>query len=272
MVAKDYRNQAWTKLSGKWGIMALCALIYSLILGACSSFSTVTNFDITPPGVSMLFSLIGSVGSLLLSGPLIIGTSTLALNVSRGKEIQVEQLFSGFKNYVSALALYVINSIFIALWSLLLIIPGIIKSISYSMSYYILIDNPNMGANEARKQSMAMMAGHKWRYFCLMFSFIGWLLLCALTLGILWFWVSPYMQTAQSEFYHSLLAERANLTQQPTTNGFTDDTATSRTQQPADPFEESDTTKEFPVESVAKQPEADTTVNTHGENDSNQTE
>ena len=264
MFAKDYRNLAWTKLSGKWGIMALCTLIYSLILGACSSFANMNNFDGAPPSVKMLFTSIGTVASLLLSGPFIIGMSTLALNVSRGKEVKVEQLFSGFKNYASALALYLINSIFIALWSLLLIVPGIIKAISYSMSYYILIDNPNMGANEARKQSMAMMEGHKWRYFCLMFSFIGWIILCVLTLGILTFWVTPYIQTAQSEFYHSLLAERGYATHQPEPDGSANDTATAQTQPPAEPFEEYDATKELPETGSPEQ--------TPDENEGNQTE
>lgn len=264
MFAKDYRNLAWTKLSGKWGTMVLCTLIYSLILGACSSFSAMKNSNAAPQGVSMIFSFVGSIGSLLLSGPFIIGMSTLALNVSRGKDIKVEQLFSGFKNYISALALYVINSILVALWSLLLIVPGIIKAISYSMSYFILTDNPNIGANEARKQSMAMMEGHKWSYFCLMFSFIGWILLCILTLGILSFWVTPYMQTAQSEFYHSLLAERAYTTQQPVDNGSANDTATAQTQPSAEPFEEYGATKEAP--------ETDSPDKTHDENDSNQTE
>ncbi len=264
MFAKDYRNLAWAKLSGKWGTMALCTLIYSLILGACSSFSVMNNSDVTPQGINMIFSFVGSIGALLLGGPLLIGMSTLALNVSRGKEIKVEQLFVGFKNYVSALALYVINSILIALWSLLLIVPGIIKAISYSMSYFILTDNPNIGANEARKQSMAMMEGHKWNYFCLMFSFIGWIILCILTLGILTYWVTPYIQTAQAEFYHSLLAERGQTASPPEPDVSTNDTSTEQKQPPAEPFEE--------YGAAGEHSETDAPDKTPDENDGNQTE
>ena len=65
-----------------------------------------------------------------------------------------------------------------------------------------------MGANAARKRSMELMRGNKWRLFCLHCSFIGWLLLCILTLGILTLWIAPYLQTAQAEFYRDLIAER----------------------------------------------------------------
>ena len=73
------------------------------------------------------------------------------------------------------------------------------------MSYYILIDNPGLSANEARKRSMAMMRGNKWRLFCLDFSFIGWIVLCVLTFGILVFWVAPYQEAARAEFYQDLI-------------------------------------------------------------------
>lgn len=79
-------------------------------------------------------------------------------------------------------------------------------SYAYSMSWFILADNPDMPATEARKRSIAMMRGNKWRLFCLDFSFIGWMLLCILTLGILTFWIMPYVQTARAEFYQDLLA------------------------------------------------------------------
>ena len=74
------------------------------------------------------------------------------------------------------------------------------------MSYFILADDPNIPANEARKRSMEMMRGNKWRLFCLDFSFFGWILLSILTLGVLYFWIIPYIQTARAEFYQDLLA------------------------------------------------------------------
>lgn len=74
------------------------------------------------------------------------------------------------------------------------------------MSYYVLADNPEISANEARKRSMQIMRGNKWRLFCLDFSFIGWWLLTVLTLGILSFWIQPYKESACAAFYSRLIA------------------------------------------------------------------
>lgn len=194
MKARDFRHVAWNKLRGNWGTMALSTLIYELILAACAALS---------------YYLIGGLASLFLTGALILGMSYMALNVARQHEVQVQQLFDGFKNYVSSLALFLLIVIFTFLWSLLFIIPGIVKAYSYSMSWYILADNPRMPVNQARKKSMELMKGNKWRLFCLHLSFLGWLLLGILTLGILYFWIFPYIQTAQAEFYRDLIKETA---------------------------------------------------------------
>lgn len=187
--ARDFRKAAWEKLSGKRGVTALITLLSALIYGACSSLNAIK---------------IGSVALLIIGGPLALGLAEVALNVVRRNDVKVEQTFSGFKSFGKAFCLYVINGVFVFLWSLLFIIPGIIKSLSYSMSYYVMLDNPELSANEARKKSMEIMDGNKWRLFCLNLSFIGWMLLSILTLGILFFWTKPYFQTAQAEFYESI--------------------------------------------------------------------
>ena len=183
MNAKDYREKARESIKGKWNLLALVVLIESLIMGA----------------VSMTF-----VGEILLAGPLALGIAGITLAVVRGKEIKLENMFDGFGNFVSALLLYLLNTVLIFLWSLLLIVPGIIKAYAYSMSFYVLKDNPNMEANDARKASEQMMYGHKWKLFCLHFSFNGWILLSALTFGILMLWVLPYMRAAEAHFYENL--------------------------------------------------------------------
>lgn len=193
MKARDYRHAAWEKLRGKWGTMAIATLIYALILGACGALSLI---------------YIGGFAALFLTGAFALGLAIMALAAARKQEVRAAQLFDGFKNYGSSLALYLLIAIFTALWTLLFIIPGIVKAYSYSMSWYILADTPQMGANAARKRSMELMRGNKWRLFCLHCSFIGWLLLCILTLGILTLWIAPYLQTAQAEFYRDLIAER----------------------------------------------------------------
>lgn len=196
--ARDFRHSAWNKLSqtNSWLYMVLITFVYELILGACTALSAVA---------------VGEIALLLLLGPLTLGFAMVALDVSRGRQARAERLFDGFKNFVSAFLLALTNAIFIILWSLLFIIPGIIKAYAYSMSTYILADNPSIGVNEARERSIRMMQGNKWRLFCLHCSFIGWWILCLLTFGILTLWVTPYMKVAVSEFYHDVSGCNANV-------------------------------------------------------------
>ena len=91
--------------------------------------------------------------------------------------------------------------IFILLWTLLLIIPGIIATYSYAMTFFIIADDPQAGALEAIGRSKEMMRGHRWKLFCLFLRFIGWSLLCLLTFGIGFLWLTPYMQTSLAHFY-----------------------------------------------------------------------
>lgn len=187
--AKDFRNIAWQKKTGKWGLLALITLIDLVFFSACGA--------LTLCGV-------GGVAHIVIRGPLLFGCSIVCLNVVRGREVKLEQMFDGFKNFANTFLLGLLNLVFFLLWSLLLVIPGIIKLLSYSMSYFILIDNPEMKPNDARKASMALMKGNKWRLFCLTISFIGWFILSIITCGILFFWVLPYVATAYAAFYESI--------------------------------------------------------------------
>ena len=99
----------------------------------------------------------------------------------------------------------ILPTIYIVLWSLLLLVPGIIKSFSYAMTNYILIDHPDLSVNEAITHSRHMMNGNKWRFFLLNLSFIGWGILCILTLGIGFIWLVPYMEATFAKFYLDLL-------------------------------------------------------------------
>ena len=99
-------------------------------------------------------------------------------------------------------------AVFTLLWSLLLYIPGIIKAISYSMSFYILAENPEMSAREALNESKKIMHGHKMDYFVLALSFIPWILLVMITFGIAAIWVAPYMQLTITNFYHSIKTKK----------------------------------------------------------------
>ena len=204
MKAKDFRSLAWNSLgcswTGRiWGTFAVIALLHT-VLSAVSGM--------------LMFAVVGLAITIVISGPLCLGLAIVATDAARGYDISVESYFSGFNNFATSLLLWLLNQIFIFLWSLLFIIPGIVKTYSYSMSFFILRDNPTMSQDEARRMSISMMRGNKWRLFCLDFSFIGWGILCVLTFGILTFWVMPYMQTARAHFYQDLI-NRATAPQAP---------------------------------------------------------
>ncbi|MBQ9113186.1 MAG: DUF975 family protein [Clostridia bacterium] len=193
MTANQIKIRAWTALTGKWGTYAAMILLYSLIMLVLSLLSIVG---------------IGAIGILILVGPFTVGFAITALHVARKEEISVSNMFGGFKLFGKALALDILNNIFVFLWSLIFYFPGIVKSYSYSMSYYILADNPGMSQAEARRESVRMMRGHKWHLFCLHWSFLGWFMIVVpLTFGIFTFWLVPYMQTANAVFYENLKRE-----------------------------------------------------------------
>ena len=192
MTAKDFRDRARAALAGKWNKFALAALIFALLSGAVNGL----------PGV-------GQVVSLIVTGPLTFGMVLISLFVIRGADFDVSKLFDGFKDFARVFCLYLVNSIFVFLWSLLFVIPGIIKALAYAMSGYILADDPAISQADARKLSMKMMEGNKGRLFCLYLSFIGWIFLSMLAFCIPLFWVIPYMQTATAAFYEDVRASYA---------------------------------------------------------------
>ena len=182
--AKFFRESAWAQLTGNWKPAVLFALVYILIIGAME-------------GAKALSFL-----SIFILSPLAYGYYVTFLGFKRtGEEVKIKSLFDGFKDYKRVLLTTLLQNIYIVLWTLLLIVPGIIKSISYSQTFFVLKDNPELKNNAAIERSMAMMEGHKMEYFCLTLSFIGWILLSILTLGIGLLWVSPYMATAMAHFY-----------------------------------------------------------------------
>jgi uncharacterized membrane protein len=180
----ELRQFSREALKGNWGSAILLCIIFSVI-GALSGF-------------------IPYVGAIIIGGPLTLGFTICFLNLIRREPFRLESLFDGFKRFVPAMLLYVLQSLFIVLWTLLLIIPGIIATFRYSMAYFILNDNIEMTAKEALKASKEMMKGYKWKLFSLYLSFTGWILLSILTLGIGFLWVGPYMYAATASFYENL--------------------------------------------------------------------
>ena len=119
-------------------------------------------------------------------------------------------MFDCFNNYGRALSVSLLQAIYLILWTLLLIVPGIIKAYSYSQTFFIALDKPELGAEECINESMRMMNGYKMKLFLLDLSFIGWWLLSILSLGIGFLWLLPYIYTSRSHFYEELKVETAN--------------------------------------------------------------
>ncbi len=197
MHIQELKKLSWNQLQGRYW-MVLLAVFLVMVISSASSYYYV---------------------GILISGPLFVGQATYLLNIvetdAKGEEF--ERLLDGFKkSFVVSFLTYLLQMIFIVLWMFLLIIPGIIKALAYSQTFYIIAENPEMSPMDVLRRSEEMMKGHKTRLFLLILSFIGWFLLGALALGIGIFFVLPYFQTTMANFYVDLRGEKKRLS----TDGF----------------------------------------------------
>ena len=151
-----------------------------------------------------LIPVIGLLAVCAVSGPFSLGLAGFFLAISRKQDVRLAQVFSGFDRLWIGFGAYLLMGCFIFLWSLLLLIPGIVAAMSYSMTYFILAEDQSISAREALRQSQRMMYGHKWKYFCLLWRFFWWFLLCILTLWIGYLWLQPYLWTSFAKFYDEI--------------------------------------------------------------------
>lgn len=187
----ELRAVSRTTLSGNWMMAALATLVYLLIAGGVSSIPVA-----------------GSVLAIIITYPLAYGFAILFLDLFReGKPIDIGKLFDGFKDFGRVWGTLILVAIYTILWTCLLIIPGIVKSYSYALTPFILKDEPELKYNAAIEKSMRMMDGYKMKLFLLDLSFIGWMILSVLTLGIGLLFLQPYMNTARAAFYEDLKAK-----------------------------------------------------------------
>ena len=155
--------------------------------------------------VSKSAGLFTSIFTLIETGLLGFGIYSYFLKRSRDKKVTWKEIFSQTNLFVYFIIISLLVGLFTTLWSLLLIIPGIIAALSYSQVFFVKLDNPDIGYMDAIKKSKELMKGHKWDYFLFNLSFIGWVILGIFTLGILYFWLIPYMSVAQCNFYNKLI-------------------------------------------------------------------
>lgn len=186
LTCQELRDRAWNSLSGKYWSLFVMLLVSAVISGVLSGFT-------------------GGVGALLAL-PMKFALSIAFLNVSRIlAEPQIESLFTVYRdNLQKSFLVPLLQELFVFLWSILFVVPGIIMAYAYSMAIYVANDNPELSAMDAIRKSRELMDGHKWDLFVLDLSFIGWILLCLLTCGIGFFFLAPYIEMAHVEFYREL--------------------------------------------------------------------
>ncbi|MBT2678277.1 DUF975 family protein [Bacillus sp. ISL-35] len=207
------KKKSLASLKGKWGIGVALTFIIFLITAIVPSivevilsggFSDWANQTETPLIADMLNLLVS-----FLFIPLTVASYWFFLVIARWNDPKISDIFTVYKKWELSLKLIgtsILVGFFTILWSLLLIIPGIIKGISYSQVFFLLKDNPQLSALEAITESKIRMKGYKWKYFLLNLSFIGWAFIAIFTFGIGFLWLAPYISTANATFYNELIA------------------------------------------------------------------
>jgi uncharacterized membrane protein len=180
-------QQAREALKGKWDIA----------VGGCFLYMFITLVAGAP-------RKIGALIGFLIHGPMFVGLSTFSLSLARKEKASISQLFIGFDEFIKMLTAYFFMMLFIFLWALLLIVPGIIAALSYSQTFFILAEDKSIDARAAIEKSKMMMLGNKKKLFYLCLRFFGWFLLGILSMGIGFLWIMPYFQVTMAKFYDDI--------------------------------------------------------------------
>ena len=204
--------------------MVLVALILSMIGGGASSVGSRSASDNSAgsgarsmfEGINMQVAMIAVI-IVLVVVVIALALSVFVFNVlevgcrgffsrSMTEDPELGLIADGFtQNYWNCVKTQFLKSLFIGLWSLLFVIPGVIKAYEYRMVPYLLAEHPEMSSGEIFARSKEMMQGNKWDTFVLDISFVGWVLLSGITFGVLYiFWVGPYIAATDAALYHRI--------------------------------------------------------------------
>ena len=190
MTRSEIKIWAKEKIKGNmWTVLG--AILIANLIGGITSSVTVEN-----GGMALVITIGGGILAYFME----VGLIRYMTNFVKGKETSFELLFSKFKDWKQIIITYLHQFAVIFLWTLLFIVPGIIKGYAYALVAYIIAEDSTISSKEALKLSKEMMKGHKGELFVLGLSFIGWHLLAILTLGILEIWIMPYQHTATTKF------------------------------------------------------------------------
>ena len=192
--------QAREALKNKWGLAMGSFFVFILLSNLSSNFFSWKWIGEDGGNYKVSMDIIW----ILICSPITLGYATIMLQISRKQSSKFEQLFHGFKRFGVALGTFILSFIFIILWTLLLIIPGIIAFLRYSQIWYILSEDEYINPMDAIRKSTEMMVGNKWKLFCLYCRFMGWFILCILTLGLGFIVLGPYISVSGAKFYDDL--------------------------------------------------------------------
>ena len=226
MTSSDYRRIARERLQGNWplaiGVATVACILGGLVTG--SSFIPQFNFRIEGQDISSLQDLLNlfsvrdisafGLGSALglaqfiIGGVIELGFAAYLLKQHNKANFELQDLFSKFDRFGQGFAQRFLRGLYVTLWSLLFVIPGIVKSYAYAMTPFIMAENPEMSANNAITASRELMDGHKGDLFILDLSFIGWGILAAVTCNIGHLALNPYRNAAYAAFYKDLTAHK----------------------------------------------------------------
>lgn len=221
---QEYKNLSLGVLRGNWAPAIVATLVYLAIalvateaLGSDSStiskiIPKLAFFNGASAGLKASMGGVSFLLIVLLVGPLAIGyANAMRVYYEARNDNATSNMFGfAFTNYTHVLVTGLLMGIKIVLWSLLLVVPGIVKAFAYALTPYILVEHPEYSASQAIAKSEEMMKGHKVELFLLELSFIGWYFLSIITLGIGFLWLEPYAQCAVAAFYNDLKGGNGN--------------------------------------------------------------
>lgn len=229
MTSKNLRTQARQSLNGKWGVAVAVSFVATLLngtIGVPANSSSATSNGYLDTFMNMrLLSVVLTVGTvmwlirLVVGGAITLGSSSFYTKMVKGEQVRFGDLFGYFHQLWRGFCMQFLMGLFVCLWSLLLVIPGIVAAYSYAMTPYLMAEFQDLGTMDALRESKRLMKGNRFRLFCLHFSFIGWAILAVLTFGIGDLWLSPYVEAATAAFYMDVTGRsEETFGQQP--NGF----------------------------------------------------
>ncbi len=234
MTVSYIKERARLALSGRWGISILAGLIASFF--GVTSFSgggsiefkfdgdSNTNTDVNMEDmldqlgitedmlavmayflvVAAFISLVVAVAQFIIGSAVGVGYAKFNLDLVDFYPPSVGTLFSRFRQIGTAICANLLAGLHVMLFMLLLIVPGIIVAFNYAMVNYVLAENPRLTASEALAESKRIMKGHRFKFFCLNLSFLGWSFLSVLTLGVGFIWLVPYVEASHAAFYREI--------------------------------------------------------------------